>query len=792
MTLKKTETRPPSAECRYQQAQALLQAGGLTRRVLNEAVFAHWITAASEQYSDCFWYIRDIKTDDDSSEQTGKEYRLVDAKAASNTVAFDHQTLAEVLAEVTEKTVDPNHLPITDLDMTLAGQADTAQLSELHFTAFEQRWAFLCDQRVCQSLEISTQAKAEGLLSPDGKKSVFIREHNLWLRDIASGKETALTHDGEAGFAYGCDRFGFDTPVVEALWSPDSTRLLSHQLDQRQVAATPIAHYLPKDGSLRPQLEQWPVAIPDDKHIEHYRLVVIDIDKGSLQVADYPPLSLWCVGGGFFSQQRLAWWSKDQQRALFIDIEPHSDCVRLVELDTATAATRVLIEQAEPNFLNIHLPISTRPTILPLIDSDELIWLSERSGTPHLYLYDTRSGELKNTLTVGDWCVDQVLHIDHNRRQLLVQTLRRQTDNPFYRDLCWVNIDTGALSELTTDAYEYQAYGPDSGAVIARYFGGKDSQDVNAVSPGGHYVVITRSRVDAEPVSVLIDRDGHSILPLETAEPIGLPTAWQSPEPVTVNSADGQEQIYGVIFRPPHFSPDQRYPVLAFSTPHPAYDAVPRTPYNYGPLMGTFYFEAAAYAALGFIVVMFDGLAQSYRRKALQAASDGRMASAFGFPDRIAGLQQLAKRDTTMDLDRVGIVSTFSLGDAVYGLLQHPEFYQAGVCSDFEDIRYLPQSWSAFFTGFESGWADEMAANLRGKLLLIHSMLDPEPPLATTLRLADALQAANKDFDLVLSPTAWHEPFAYGIQRSWDFLLTHLLDEQAPQMTNTQHSEEVA
>ena len=202
---------------------------------------------------------------------------------------------------------------------------------------------------------------------------------------------------------------------------------------------------------------------------------------------------------------------------------------------------------------------------------------------------------------------------------------------------------------------------------------------------------------------------------------------------------------------------------------------VPRTPFGNGPLLGTMYFEAAAYAALGFIVVMFDGPGQHYRRKALRADSDGRMGAVFGFEDRIAGLRQLAQRYPAMDLKRVGIVSEFSLDDAVYGLLKYPEFYRVGVCYDLGDTRYLPRSWAKFFEGFQSSFADEWVASLRGKLLLIHSMLDPEPPLASTLRLADALQAANKDFDLILIPSVGHSPSEYGQQRCWAFLREHLL-----------------
>ena len=763
---------------RYQQAQRFLQGIYNKPLLLNEAVFAHWLSGPSSALSDCFWYQREWIADS-VSQTIAREYRLVDAKAETNSPAFDHQALATALSEAAQQAVDAQALPLNDIDMQLASGTDVARIAQLSFRAFDQGWVFHTDTNTCQSTSESA-APATGLISPDGKKAVFTRDHNLWLRDMASGQETALTEDGETGYAYGCDRFGFDTPVVEALWSPDSQQVLTHQLDQRGVEATPIVHYLPKDGSLRPQLEEWPVSFPGDKTLERYRLVNIDIASAQGQAADYNALTLWCVGGGFFSNQRLAWWSADSHTAYFVDIDSSSDQVRLVELKPSTGATRILFTETEPNFGAIHLPFSARPTILPLTDSQELRWLSERSGQVQLYLYDLATGALKNPITAGEWNVADVLHIDRERRQLLVQTQQRQSDQPFYRDLCWVGMDSGELTALTSEAAEYHVYGPDSLPAIVRQARGLESGGISGVSPSGDYLVVTRSRVDGPPVSVLMDRSGTIKLTLETATTIGLPEGWQWPEPVTVKAAEGEAELYGVVFRPPNINPEQRYPVLDFSSAHPAYDMVPRTPFSYGPLMGSMFGQAAAYAALGFIVVMLDGPAQPYRRKALQAKSDGRMASLFGFPDRIAGIKQLAQNDPSMDLDRVGIVSEFSLGDSVYGLLEHPDFYRVGVCSDFEDIRYLPSAWAAFYKGFDALYADDMAASLQGKLLLIHSMLDPEPPVATTLRLADALQAADKDFDLVLLPTTWHEPSAYGVKRSWDFLLEHLLQQTPP------------
>ena len=313
---------------------------------------------------------------------------------------------------------------------------------------------------------------------------------------------------------------------------------------------------------------------------------------------------------------------------------------------------------------------------------------------------------------------------------------------------------------------------------------------MSGVSPTGNFVVATRSRVDTLPVSLLINQSGETVLTLETADPYGLPEGWQWPEPVTLKAADGETDIYAVVYRPPGCSlsadgsPDKHYPVLDFSSAHPAFTCVPRTSFINGPYIGRCYLEAAAYAALGFIVVAMDGPGEPYRRKALQGSRTDRMASAFGFTDRIAGLQQLATQFPSMDLDRVGIVSGLGVGDSVYGLLEYPEFYKVGVVFDLEDNRLMPSSWDELFKEpnqtSPSLYADQQAASLQGKLLLIHGMMDPEPPLAATMRLIEALQKANKDFDLLLSPNVGHDVSSYSVRRAWDYLVSHLQGVEPP------------
>ena len=411
---------------RYQQAQAITQGILSKKLVLNDAVFPHWIES-----SDCFWYLRETREANESSEAAGqgpfvisdREYRLVDANAATNLPAFDHQALADALTAFSEQSVDPKNLPISDINITL---------SPLHirFQSLGQYWLFEPEKNRCQAIE--TPQPIEGLVSPDGKKAAFVRDYNLWVRDIASGEEQRLTQDGHTDFSYASDRF--PTPAIQALWSPDSQRLFTHQLDRRQVASIPFVHHVPQDGSLRPQLTEEKVSFPGDHHIETYQMVSIELASGEKLTADYRPIPLSRTAYGYFTEERLGWWSNDNQQAFFVDIERETHNVRVVEFDTASGATRILFEEPASSFAKLHLPFAEHPIVHPLVDSEELIWLSERSGYGHLYLYDLKTGDLKSAITQGEWHVQNVLHIDTQHRKLLIQTTQRNADHPFYRD----------------------------------------------------------------------------------------------------------------------------------------------------------------------------------------------------------------------------------------------------------------------------------------------------------------------------------------------------------------------
>ena len=780
-----------TVEANYQRAQNLMQGFGKCNIVANSTLFPIWIEG-----TDCFWYERDISIHkntenlDQPLAKWDKEYRLVNAKEATNDLAFDHNSLAVSLAEAINQTVDKNQLPITNVQMQLDA---SQQVNKVLFSAFDKSWVFEPSSGALSEVPEKIDS-VQKILSPDGKSLIFTRDYNLWLQDVATGEERALTEDGEEHYCYAVvgNGWGIDMGVsLEARWSPDSRRIFTVQRDSRQVLTLPIVEHVPQDGSIRPKLHSIKMAMQGDKHIPEYRLVVIDIDSGQIQAAHYPNVPVTRNSFGFFDSN-LGWWSTDSQHAYFVDLTRSYQRVSVVEFDTITGNTKVLFEETSDTHINLMVNADDHPAIVPLPETNELIWFSERSGWAHLYLYDLNTGALKNPITSGAWLICNILSFNTQRREVFLRTMGRTPNrDPYYRDLVRVNIDSGELTTLASSDHDYYAVSDHHfDHNTANAVGHNDIRAARSISHSGEFAVATRSRVDSVPVSLLLDRNGQTILELEKGDLSALYARvsdnWQWPEPVKTLAADGKTDIYGVVFRPSDFSSSQSYPVVSYGFNVPELPRVSKGSFSNGRGHGRTYLDPSALAELGFIVVMFDGRGTPYRSKQFLDESYGWAESASHLDDHVAGIQQLAERYPYMDLDRVGIHTLGGGTGAVQGLLKYPEFFKVGVHGTLHDSRLMAASmWSDKYEGLagpgpQHQYPEAYVDHLQGKLLLVHGMLDFCVPPAIAFRLIDALQKANKDFDLVMMPTLGHEFSDYLIRRSWDYLIKNLRGEEPP------------
>jgi len=605
------------------------------------------------------------------------------------------------------------------------------------------------------------------VLSPDGKYSAFIRDWNLWIRDITSGKEKALTSDGVENFGYATDNAGWkhsERPVLS--WSPDSRRIATFKQDQRHVSNM----YLVKTKVGAPELQEWKYPIPGDSDIIRIYRVIIDITKDQglvrLKMSSDARRGTLCddisCEGGFDDVA----WSEDGKKLVFVSTsrDHKQENIRIADCESGEVKD-IFGEMVATQFESGQGSINWKY----LSATEEIIWYSERSDWGHLYLYDASSGTLKNPITSGSYVVLEVLKVDQKNRVIYFSGSGKEVDsNPYFRYLYRVDFSGKNLLLLTP---------------------GKGDHTVS-FSPDGKYFTDTYSQPDVPPVCEVRDLKGKLITVLGKTDISRLTAAgWKAPVPFTVRSADNQWDLYGLLFIPSDLSTTKKYPVIVNIYPGPQ-----------GGSVGSWSFQASrgdnqALAELGFIVVQIEGSCNPGRSKSFHDVCYGNMGENT-LSDQVSGLKQLAEKVKFLDLDRVGIWGHSGGGFATASaMFKYPDFFKVGISeSGNHDNRNYEDDWGERYIGLETTGnngisnykmqANQMyARNLKGKLLLVHGGIDDNVPPYNSYLVADSLIKANKDFDFLLLPNARHgygSDSYYMMRKRWDYFVTNLLKALPP------------
>lgn len=710
--------------------------------------------------SDRFWYR--VRTGD------GERFILVDPAARTRRDAFDHGRLAAALSAAADTSYDPARMPFATFEFLDGGGA-------LKLDIGAAKWRCDLADYTCTERGASTEFSAAELVSPDGTRALFTRDHNLRVRTAGEDEGVQLTDDGEPYWDYASSpegntsavtirRFGVPVPPA-ALWSPDGRYVATHQLDQRGVQEMHLVQGAPEDGSKRPRHHAYRYALPGDSIIPMAHMVIVDTEMGAVTRLNADPLN--SIFQSPFTFQNV-WWADDGSALYTLRFTRGQKAVSLEVADPATGEVRTIIEESCATYCEATPSLASRPNVRVLGGGDEVLWWSERDGWGHLYLYDGRSGDLQRQVTSGPWLVREVQHVDEETRTVWFTGSGREDGDPYYMQLYSVGLDGGAVRRLTPE----------------------DSHHLVTTSPGGAWFVDTHGRIDTAPVTVLRDRSGSVVMTLETGSLDGLEAlGWSPPETVVTKARDGVTDLYGLIVKPTGFDPGATYPVIDFVYPGPQTAWVPKSVAD--PLSRVLW-DAQATAELGAVVVVLDGLGKPLRSKAFHNFSYGNLQDAGGLADHVASMKQLAASRPWMDLDRVGVYG-FSGGGymSTHAILTQPDFYQVAVSgAGNHDQRGYIALWGELYHGLmDPDGANYIqqantthAANLKGKLLLIHGEMDDNVSPALTMQVVDALIKANRTFDMLILPNLNHgaggDP--YYIRRRWDYFVEHLIGAEPP------------
>ena len=698
-----------------------------------------------------FWYRKTVPG--------GNAFVLVNADTHTKEPAFDHARMADALSAAMKATYTPVTLPFTTfsfVDEDRAIEFSPTGATPASPGTPRPMWRCTLDSYTCKESKAAGRGGRGGGLtgpvrapfdinggesqkSPDGKLEALVRNYNVGVRQTGTRTVSWLTSDGSEGNYYDSESLA---------WSLDSTKVAVYKVVPGYRRYIHYVESSPED-QLQPENSTMRYAKPGDALDVETPVILSVIDK-TVHVVNNT------LFPNAYDLSQLV-WRKDSAAITFEYNQRGHQIYRVIEADAATGTARAVISEEAKTFFCY----SGKKFRRDIADGREMIWMSERDGWNHLYLYDTTTGSVKNQITKGQWPVRSVVQVEEDKRQIWFSASGMYPDkDPYFVHYYRINFDGTGLTALTD----------------------VDANHTVSFSPDLTFYVDTYSRVDAAPVAELRrTTDKSLVLELEKADISELVKAgWTPPEVFTAKGRDGVTDIWGVIYRPTHFDRAKKYPVIEniYAGPHSSFVPKSFAAFN----------QMQAQANLGFIVVQIDGMGTSNRSKAFHDVAWKNIKDA-GFPDRILWHKAVAAKYPYYDITRVGIYGTSAGGQSSLGaLLFHPEFYQVAVsfagCHDNRmDKIWWNEQWMGWPIGPEYAESSNVdnAYRLQGKVLLVVGEMDHNVDPSSTMQVVNQLIKHNKDFDLLVVPGMDHgSGGTYGDHKRYDFFVRHLLGITPP------------
>jgi dipeptidyl aminopeptidase/acylaminoacyl peptidase len=544
--------------------------------------------------------------------------------------------------------------------------------------------------------------------SPDGKWQVSLNNAPS-LINTETGEKKALTAPPEGS--------RWDSRVS---WHSDSSCFVLTHRTNHPTYQVHLVRSSPKD-QVQPKHELHSYAKPGDKLNIGHPIVFFTDDRQPI------PASSTLVANPYsISDLR---WHDEKHLLTFSYIERGFGKYRLIEIDADTRFQRILAAEESDKFVHVFEHCYFRF----LADTDELLWLSQRSAYNHLYLLDRQSGEVIRPLTGGNWIVRDVLAVDEEKRTVLIQISGyHPIQDPYYLHYALVNLDDGKFTLLTeANGTHKLSFSPDKKHYLSEW-----------------------SRVDQPPTyEIRRTFDARLIATINKPE---FKIDWHLPERFVTKDRNDEYDIHGVIWRPRSFEKGKKYPVIEniYAGPHGSF--VPKR-------WSSWFGHKSEMAEGGFIVVQIDGLGTNHRGKKFQQVAYQNLKDS-GFPDRIKWLKAAAAKHPEMDLSRVGIYGGSAGGQSsTAALLHHGDFYKAAVSDcGCHDNRVDKMWWNEQWLDWPINDSYVENSNrthipkLTGNLMLTVGEMDKNVDPSSTYQIVNDLIQADKDFEFYMIPNGGH------------------------------------
>jgi dipeptidyl-peptidase-4 len=626
----------------------------------------------------------------------------------------------------------------------------------------EALWVFDVATGELTSLAAGGGGSTSVVFTPDGTRVSYVQDNDLYVLAIDSGDVQRLTSDGgETVFNGSLDWVYTEELATRAAqpayaWSPDGIWLIYLRLDESAVNQDPVTDYRPVPATV--SYTRYPtVGTPNPTATLH----------ALAQGATAPPLELPLPAGAEYVLPFFT-WTPDSNHALYITVNRDHTELTLNRWTPQSGELRALIQETASDWINEDRYAA--PVFIG--DGSQFLWISERDGFMHLYLY-TAEGELVRQLTQGEWMIDssaynlltpgRPVHVDPEGSWTYVTTTRT---SPLERQIDRVNITSGQIEQVSQQPGFHHA----------------------ALSADGKYLVDQHSDVATPPITAIVKTDGSGAEVLAQAAGPALDLPQMAREFVTVKAQDGVD-LYAQLVKPEAFDPAQQYPVVVHWYGGPGLQMVSN---RYGSTNIFNIIERdVLYTQEGFLVWRLDNRGSFGRGHGFETPIFGELGKA-ALEDQLAGIEYLQTLPY-VDATRIGTDGkSFGGYMTLYALLNAPDVFRCGVAGA------APTDWSYYDTiyterymrtpdqnpeGYAATNLLAMAGQIQARPLLIHGLADTNVHLQNTVNFIQALEENDKLFNFVPLPNLSHsfrgDGLVAALSASVDYL-TGCLREEHP------------
>lgn len=677
------------------------------------------------------WYV--------NQSREAKKYLKITLPGLAQSDLFDHQKLSELLSDSLGVEIKANDLPISKIEyispaeLIISARNKTFLLNTTNYTL------------TTPPQKKGTNEKEKS--SPNKKWVAFAKDYNLFIKSAENEEVRQLSKSGRKGYEY-ASWYAWDD-IIEGEngnrpehfgveWSADNEWIYANICDLRSAQKMYLLDWS-VDSLYRPKLLSYYRGSPGDTTMVYMIPVFFNVKSGK-EIKPNLPRST------HINSIEVAW--SETPGKVFLETTSRgfqNKAIYSFDLNTEKLET-LYSESSATNIDNFIYEFAEK--------SGFMFFLSEKSGWRQLYSLDLKTGKEKS-LTNGSWYLNSIERIDEKNQKIYFLASGKEVGrNPYYQHLYSISLNGKNLKLLTPENLNHQI----------------------SISPDGNYFVDNYSTINIPTTAVLRNSSNGEILAkLGEADVTGMKN-WSPPEIFTAIAHDGKTTLYGAVWKPTNFDSTKTYPVIEMSYTGPHTQLFPKS--------FTQAFSMQSYAELGFVCVVIDGLGSSCRSKQFHDYSYKNLGG--NLRDHVSAIKQFARQNTWMDTTRVGIFGHSAGGyDAGRALLAYPDFYKVAVSSSADhDHRMEKAWWPEMYLGWPVDSAYHLqsnitnAANLKGRLLLVHGGIDENVNPSATFKLAEALIKADKQFDMLILPSQRHgyrgDHLKYFTKVRWNYFVQHL------------------